>query len=640
MILQALVSHYEALVAAKKLDPPGWSKQKVSYCICLGDNGEVLQIITLTKQVQRGNTFLYVPQEHPLPSSVKRTVGVAANFLCDNSGYILGIDNKGKPERSAECHRACVELHEKLLDGVESPSAQAVLAFFRHFDPSRIKEMPAFDELLDDIVGGGNIIFAYDDDSYDTENDDFPYVHNDPEVRAAWDRYYSSSDADSLQRICLVTGRLAPIEAVHPSIKGIIGAQWSGAALVSFNAPAFCSYGKEQNLNAPTGKYAAFAYTSALNYLIADKTHSVLLRNSLGRKIPYATADDDGSTENETRLAVRVGDTTVLFWADDAEPVYKEVFFVELMGICDKLFGTSNEDSKCEEKHYSNKEIFDKIQKLLRGEVVEFNDTYLDPNRTFYVLGITPNSARLSVRFFFANTFGAFLRNVQAHYDRMEIARPSFDSNVTVSVWNMLRETVNENSRDKAPSPNMSGAVLRSVLTDTRYPTTLLNSIELRIRADHRIDRERAAIIKAYYLKNEHREVPKEVLTVSLNRETDYVPYCLGRLFAIYEKIQSDASPELNSTVKDRYFSSASATPALIFPRLEALSQSHIKKLLRDKPEYAFKLLREREEVMDKLVEVYPVRMTLHEQGSFQLGYYHQVIAFYTKKQKEDTENV
>ncbi len=583
MILQALVRHYEDLVAKNMIDSPGWSKQKVSYALEIDDNGEILQVVQKRKDVTKGKKTVQAPEELTVPSPVKRTVGVAANFLCDHSGYILGADNKGNPERTADCFKACRELHEGILSKVDSPASKAVLAFFLKWNPKQAAEHPALTDIWEELISGVNLIFTY----Y------FQPVHEDPAIMQAWQTHYQSA-GDGPEMICLVTGKSGPVEATHPSVKGIIGAQPAGAALVSFNAPAFCSYGKEQNLNAPTSKYAAFAYTAALNYLIADPNHTM-----------------------------RIGDTTVLFWSEGAEPLYQGFFQNVLNG------GS---------KRYSEDELREKTKRLLKGEKVEYNEGFLDPNRTFCILGISPNAARLSVRFFLRNTFGEFLRNVQRHHDRMEIARAAYEPFDTVPIWRMLQETVNMNSRDKSPSPNMAGAVLQAVLSDTRYPATLLNGLTLRIRADHQINRERAAILKAYYLKNQHEKVPKEVLTMSLNRNTDYLPYCLGRLFAVYEKIQSDATPGLNSTIKDKYFNSASAIPAVVFPTLDKLSHTHLKKLRRDKPGYAVALEKERDEIVNKLPICYPARMTLPEQGAFQLGYYHQVTAFYTKKQ-EDIEN-
>ena len=144
----------------------------------------------------------------------------------------------------------------------------------------------------------------------------------------------------------------------------------------------------------------------------------------------------------------------------------------------------------------------------------------------FYILGLSPNSARLSVRFFLHNTFGGFLRNVQAHYDRLEIVRPAYDKFETLPLWKLLSETVNQNARDKSPAPDLAGEVLRAVLTNTRYPATLLNGVALRIRAEREVTRGRAAIVKAYYqklaetTKHENPDIPEEVLQVSLNPDS------------------------------------------------------------------------------------------------------------------------
>ena len=232
------------------------------------------------------------PRVISLPAPVKRTVGVAANFLCDNSSYMLGIDDKGKPERTRLCFEACKALHEQALDGVDSPAARAILAFFRAWEPEKARENAALSEHLEEILAGGNLVFRTEEG----------FVHDDPAVRQAWEAYYNTS-GDGPQGVCLVTGERGPVESVHPAIKNVAGAQSSGAALVSFNAPAFCSYGKEQNLNAPTGKYAAFAYTAALNHLLADREH-----------------------------VYRVGDATVVCWARGGGSFYQSLFGWAAMG--------------------------------------------------------------------------------------------------------------------------------------------------------------------------------------------------------------------------------------------------------------------------------------------------------------------
>ena len=577
MILQALVSYYETLAARGELPQPGWAPVKVSYVLNLDDQGDITTVVCIKEEVTRGKKKALVPQIIQLPAPVKRTVGVTANFLCDNSSYILGADKKGKPKRSLECFQACKTLHETLLVSVEEPAARALLSFFDHWQPEKLTEHPAFaHQDMEDLLASANLIFRYRG----------RYLHEIPAIRQAWQDYYNNSQ-DSQQFPCLVTGKLAPVAQLHPSIKGIYGAQSSGASLVSFNAPAFCSYDREQGLNAPTSQYAAFAYGAALNYLIA--------------------------TQN-----TRVGDVTLLFWAESGEDAYADAL---------KRFGFGGGD---EDDQYKEEDLKGLMESLAEGADVEWDGTRIDPNMTFYILGISPNAARLSVRFFLRNSFGQFIRNVKAHYDRLEIVRPSFDPFDNIPVWRMLKETVNPNSREKKPAADMAGDTLRTILTNTPYPATLLNGVTLRIRADREMNRTRAAILKAYYLKNRNPFVPEEVLTVSLNQDSNHEAYVLGRLFSVLEAIQSDANPGINATIRDKYFSSASATPGVVFPTLVNLAQKHLRKLDEGKKIFYDKQLTE---LMSKLGETYPNRMNLPQQGAFQLGYYHQTQYRFTKKE-------
>lgn len=575
MILQALVSYYETLAARGELPQPGWAPVKVSYVLNLDDQGDITTVVCIKEEVTRGKKKTLVPQTIQLPAPVKRTVGVTANFLCDNSSYILGADKKGKPKRSLECFQACKTLHETLLVSVEEPAARALLSFFEHWQPEKLTEHPAFaHQDMEDLLASANLIFRYRG----------RYLHEIPAIRQAWQDHYNNSQ-DGQQFPCLVTGQMAPVAQLHPSIKGIYGAQSSGASLVSFNAPAFCSYDREQGLNAPTSQYAAFAYGAALNHLIA--------------------------TQN-----TRVGDVTLLFWAESGEDAYADAL---------KQFSFEDEDDK-----YKEKDLKGLMDSLAEGADVEWDGTRIDPNMTFYILGISPNAARLSVRFFLRNSFGQFIRNVKAHYDRLKIVRPSFEPFDNIPVWRMLKETVNPNSREKKPAADMAGDTLRAILTNTPYPATLLNGVTLRIRADREMNRTRAAILKAYYLKNRNPFVPEEVLTVSLNQDSNHEAYVLGRLFSVLEAIQSDANPGINATIRDKYFSSASATPGVVFPTLVNLAQKHLRKLDEGKKIFYDKQLTE---LMSKLGETYPNRMNLPQQGSFQLGYYHQTQYRFTKKE-------
>ena len=588
MILQALTDYYHVLEREGKIAAPGWGPVKVSFALELGDDGTLEQVISIQTEQQKSKKTVVAPQIISLPAPVKRTVGVAANFLCDNSGYMLGIDDKGKPRRTRECFDACRALHEQLLDGVDSPAARAVLAFFRTWDPEQAREHPALAEQLDDVLAGGNLVFRTAEG----------FVHNDPAVRQAWEAHYSAA-GDGPQGICLVTGEYGPVEAVHPAIKNVAGAQSSGAALVSFNAPAFCSYGKEQNLNAPTGKSAAFAYTAALNHLLSDRDH-----------------------------VYRVGDATVVCWAKGGGDLYQACFSYAAFGQT--------------EPAYEESELRNMVKQLCQGQPVQYREDRLDPNMDFFVLGLSPNAARLSVRFFLRNTFGGFLRNVQAHQDRLEIVQSVDNKFDSTPLWRLLYATVRSRAKyepssykearqnlEKYLPPELSGEVLRSILMNTRYPATLHNGVTLRIRAEHEITRSRAAVMKAYLLQN-YCHLPiystlKEVLTVELNDSCNYQPYVLGCLFAVMEKIQlASADWKLNRTIKDSYFTSAATTPKNIYAKLFPLSEYHMKKLLRDKPGLANILGKEKGSLIGRLTAPIPPRFTPEEIDCFYIGYYHQ----------------
>lgn len=579
MILQALTRYYEDLLSRGEIAAPGWAPAKISLALYINENGELTQIVPTMVEGTKGKKTVMQPQLMVLPAAVKRTVSIASNFLWDNSAYLLGVDQKGKPERSRECFAAAAKLHHMVLDGIDSPNARAILAFFDTWEPERAAEHPALIRQLDDVTAGGNLVFRVDGRK----------VEEDAAIREAWQRYRDGGES-GVKMQCLVTGKEDEIAAVHPSVKGVRDAQSSGAALVSFNAPAFCSYGREQNYNAPVGKYAAFAYTAALNHLLADSDH-----------------------------VQHIGDTTVVCWAEGADDAYPGFFSAVIGG--GTYGGLSDNDLRAA------------LKRLANG--LPCDDLGVDPNRPFYILGLAPNAARLSVRFFLRDSFGKLMENVNAHYERMEIVRPAYEKFNYLPLWSLLRETVNLNSRDKAPSPAMAGATARAIFSGARYPASLLEAVMLRIRAERDITWGKAAIIKAYYLKNPHEDCPKEVLTVSLNEASTNPAYTLGRLFSVYEAVPQAANPGINTTIKNKYFNSAAAMPASIFPVLNNLCQKHLRKLDARQHVYYDKQIMKLKGVLN---ENYPARMTLAQQGSFDLGYYHQTQKRYTKK--EEKENV
>ena len=580
MILQALTRYYEDLLAEGKISRPGWVTAKVSYGLVLDEAGRLLQVVPLLTEVEKKNKKALVSREMEVPAPVKRTAGVAANFLCDNSSYLLGADSKGKPERTADCFAAAKELHLKLLAEADSPAARAVKGFFESWDPQTASAHPALSEDWEEILKGGNLIFCFRGGA----------VTEDAAVREAWQRQYAAGDNGADEEICLVTGKRGPVARLHPSIKGVVGAQSSGASLVSFNAPSFCSYGHEQGMNAPTGEYAAQAYTTALNTLLADRER-----------------------------VCRIGDTTVLFWAEGGGTGYQDCAWMSMFG-----------NVSGQEANYREGDILSTLKDLSRGKSVDWDGERLDPDTRFYVLGLAPNAARLSVRFFWQNSFGTLARNVARHYERLEIVQPAFDKRPTLPVGALLRETVNLNARTPEPEPRLAGDLMLAILNDTPYPATLLYGVALRIRAERAVTRGRAAIIKAYYLKNSRDENLKEVMTMQLNDQTNYLPYLLGRLFSVLEAVQAAANPGINATIRDRYFNAASATQATVFPLLLNLAQKHLAKLDKGQEVYYDKQITA---ICGMIGETLPARMNLPEQSAFQLGYYHETQKRYTKKE-------
>lgn len=588
MILQALTAYYEQLVRQGKLSAPGWDDNfKVSYELRLNDAGQLLRVVPLLTEKTVGKKTVLAPRAMRVPAHEKRSSGIAANFLCDNSTYLLGADEKGKPERSVDCFKACAKLHHTILDGVDSPAARALLAYFDSWDPAQAAAHPLLAEQWKEITGNANLIFGYE-----AADHSHSFVNDDPAIQNAWQTHYNDRSADSDMGQCLITGKYAPIERTHPNISGVPGAQSSGAALVSFNAPAFCSYGHEQGDNAPVSKYAAFAYTTALNRLLADRSH-----------------------------CKHVGDTTILCWAENAEPVYQDAMSMFLFGA-DEAAGIQESDVQAA------------LKRLSAGQTVPFLEKELSPDQHFYLLGLAPNAARLSVRFFLRDTFGSFAQNLQKHTEEMEIDCSEKEKFCTLPIWAVVNETTRTVPGQPAkPSPQLAGDLLRAVLTGGRYPATLLNGVTLRIRAEQNVTRGRAAVIKAYYLRNYPTELNKEVYTVSLN-ETTNVPYLLGRLFSVLEAVQKAANPGINTTIKDRYFNAACATPGMSFPTLLRLSQKHLRKLNDGLATHYDKQITE---LMAQLPESgFPARLSLPDQGKFTIGYYHQTQKRYVKKNEEE----
>lgn len=592
MILQSLVNYYEVLEKADKISKPGFCMAKVSYALNLSKDGELVGIIPLKISEKSGKKTYEVPQLMEVPEQYKKTVGIKSNFLCETSKYTLGIDNSNNPERARQCFKAFCDLHKTVLSNLNCAESRAILLFLDAWTPELCEVNQVLQEYIEDILSGVNLVFHVEG---------FGFAHENDTIKNAWKNYVLKT-SDSVEMQCLVTGEVLPIARLHKSIKGVRGAQSSGASIVSFNDRAYESYGRteQQGLNAPVSERAAFAYTTVLNHLLSDSRHKQI-----------------------------VGDTTVVYWADSPKPIYQDIFTFALYPEEREL----GEESERIDDLGMTKLVGDVFHKLAAGmPIADFSDAF-NPETRFYILGLAPNAARLSVRFFLQDSFGSLIGRIMKHYENMRIEKAPYESEY-VSLWRLMQETVSPKSTDKASSPLLSGAVLRAILTGSKYPAALYNSIIIRIRAEREINRGKAAAIKAYQLKNPNNSNFKEVLTVALNEQSDNRAYVLGRLFSVLEKAQQDANPGIKATIKDRYFTSACATPASVFPVLLRLSNHHIAK-----SNYGYISEIKIQELMDKLdvdSNPFPTHLSLDEQGIFILGYYHQQKANYTKITKEE----
>ena len=582
MILQALTRYYETLREDELIAEPYYAKANISYGIFLRENGELMQLLPLREEVMRRDKKIERPKSLDTPVGEVKAVGIISNFLWDSANYLLGLDTKGNAKRTAECFSAAKELHLRILDGLPGKTASAIRAYFSTWEPTDAASHPAIIPYLPDLMAGCNLVFCGIISAYAFEE---------PEIRSAWERYCKETE-NQFRSQCLVTGLSdQPIENVHPKIKGVSGGQAVGTSLVSFNAPSYWSYGQEQSYNAPVSEYAAFAYTSALNYLIADFDRRMTL---------------DGDT--------------VVCWAETGETQYQDAFN-ELI----------NPRAKTE------KDVTETFGNIISGRMVNLEK--FKPETPFYVLCLSPNAARVSVRFFLRDSFGRIAENLVAHYQRLEIDMAPTEWPYLSLYW-LLKETVPAGSSDDAASPLLAGATMRAILGGAPYPEMLFSSILIRIRADRKVNRARAATIKAYLLQNIAPKHPEyeEVLHVALNEQSNLKPYVLGRLFSLLEQAQESALGLKNATITDRYFDSASATPKLAFPTLLKLNRHHLAK----DENWGWKYEKQIGELLNKLEaedDPYPARLTLDEQGLFILGYYHQKQARYTKKTDSEKEN-
>jgi CRISPR-associated protein Csd1 len=633
MIIQALVRHYENLAddPGSELAPFGYSVQKVAFVIVLEKDGRLFDIQDAREDApvpagKAANPKLAktkkVARRLVVPALPGRTVSVAPGFLCDTPAYVLGFAGEAKaskPERVRECFDAFRDRHLRVKGAVKDAAFAAVCTFLEHWTPLAMRSRPASERaLLEEIASGGFGVFKL------RSADE--YVHERPAVRACWETLHGDASDTGRSKHpsvgdphaafiapTLLDGRTEPLARLHePAIKGVVGAQTSGAKLASFNCDAFESYGKRQTYNAPIGTRDAFRYCTALNALLADPRHRV-----------------------------RVGETTVVFWTarpggdrSDAAPGGQSGPALDFLAAC--IAGMGPQDATLLSR------LGGALALARRGQWADLGD----PATEFFILGLSPNASRLSVRFWIRSTVGEVFTHLREHMDALDLdgAPERF---TPPNLQQVVRETVMAKSgwpdEDRVP-PRLVENLARSVLLGLPYPPSLLGAIVQRARADgwvnhaaraesrHVVAHRRACIIAACL----RRANPSMEIPMSLDETLADQAYRLGRLFAALDTIAEDASAR-NVNRRDKYFASASANPSTVFPRLMRLSTFDLKKLGAENA--GWRIARERllQGICDGIDprNPFPAFLPLAEQGKFCIGYHQQRQALFTRKDSE-----
>ncbi len=586
MILQALNDLYPRLATdpTYEIPAPGFSPQKISFCVAIEADGSLVDIQDARTPDDKGrmqSTSMLVPGEAKPSGS-----GVNPCFLWDNQTYILGRQPEDKPAGfGLKRFQAFRDRHLALEAAINVPEFSAVCRFLESWSPEDIAKYPLLAELE---TGFG--IFRLGGEKRP--------VHELPAIREWWLRNLGNGEGDAIRGFCLVTGEEGPIARLHPKIKGIPGAQAAGASLVSFNSSAYDSYGKdhEQGLNSPVNEEIAFRYGAVLNSLLT------------------------GPQSRKHRF--RLGDTTVVFWTET--PTVVEDCFAEIFSEGSQALNEVQDVAKRAQ-----------IERLLTAVRDGTGYREFDDGETkFYILGLAPNAARLSIRFFHRSPVTDLLKRLHEHHQCIQIA-PSFTEQKGSrhpdpefpALWQILRETARV--ADEIP-PLLGGALARAVVEGTPYPEGLFDAIIRRIRADHSINYLRAATLKAILVRNQKLNIP-----TMLDTENTDPAYLLGRLFAAFEKTQDEALPGLNAGIREKFYSSASATPAAVFPRLLQTYTHHLAKLSK-----GAEIVRERliQEILSGIGSGgFPKQLSLKDQGVFAIGYYHQRKDLFTKKDDQAT---
>ncbi len=580
--LASLVRAYDRMAARGEVPGFGYSTQNVGFLIALNADGTVAGPPI---DLRSGEGSKRRPITMIVPQPVKRAVNIAPNYLWDKTEYVLGT-TASPDARTIQVHSAFKAKHEEWLEGTIDEGLNALLIFLRSWSPDQFVSLGWPDDMKDQ-----NIVFALE-----SERLDRVMLHDRSEARERWARM--SAEGVGASAACLVTGHRGPVQRLHPSIKGVWGAQSAGASIISFNLDAFTSYGHEQGDNAPVSEAAAFAYTTALNHFL----------------------------ERDSKHRLQIGDASTVFWADGSNAA--AVAAAE--GTWAALAGEVDETAEAAR-------VKTILEQMRQGRGVDsFKPDFPDGVR-FHVLALAPNAARLSVRFYIEDDFGEIAARYLEHIARMRIEPPPREDNP--SIWRMLIETAVLRKSENI-QPNLAGEWFRAILTGAPYPMTLLTSLIMRMRADHDINAVRVAILKSILIRN--FKMTKEA-PVSLDTSNVDQGYLLGRLFAAYERAQEAAlGRNVNATIKDKFYGSASAQPRKVFALLHRGSANHLSKVGKASPGQRVnleKLIGGIMELMSPGSDPFPASLPDKSQALFALGYYHQRSSFFPTTNKSEAED-
>lgn len=587
MILQALYDYYQRKAAdpESRIAPQGFEWKEIPFIIVIDEDGNFIDLQDTRSgegKIKAASTYLV----HKTKGRTGAHSFQTANILWDHFGYVLAHPKEKDDKKTKEqLHDDAERQHETFVTLVTNltnkfPKNKQFKAVFNFLNNPEQKQMVFEHDSWKDClkIPGCNFSFRLaGEKEIVAENED---LKKNISAETSMD---NEGEGDSSNGVCLITGEVGPIAILHTSTS-IPGGK-SGAKLVGFQRNSgYDSYYKEQGLNAPVSKKAEAAYTTALNVLLS----------------------------RDSKNKFRLSDLTVVFWADKASEFENAFPFF--------LVAPSKDDPDRNSREV--KALFDSIH------TGRFND---EGDTTFFVLGLSPNAARISIRFWKTGKVKDFADKIALHFTDLNIIHGKNDEREFFSLFNILSNIAFEYKVDNVP-PNLTGKMVECVMDGTPYPATLQQQCIRRIRAEQHVNRVRAAILKAFLnRKNRFYSNNEKPITMALDLENTNQGYLCGRLFAVLEKIQEEAQPGINATIKDRYYGAASSTPVTVFGRLLGLSNHHLAKLNPGRKTNFEKMVQEVMAGMNS--NGMPVHLSLDDQSRFAIGYYHQRQELFTKKE-------